>query len=152
MQEKIKMKDVEVAGKKYQISKMPARTASWIAVQILTKMLPGVMESKLQLANLPVNRSQLTESEFYSIQASCLAVCSRYERVGEVVAPQPVLMMDGSGRFALPDLEDDVVSVLGLTVHALIFNVSSFFEDGALTAILGARPDPKDPNQFNASK
>ena len=144
MQEKMRTKNLVIGEKQYQIRKMPARTACWIAMQILTKMLPGMVENKLQGFNLPGNRSELSEQEFYNIQNHCLAVCSRYEKVGNADVPQPVLM--ASGAWAFPDLDADAATVLALTAQSLIFNVSSFFEGDALKSLIGELTDPSLPN------
>ena len=44
--------------------------------------------------------------------------------------------MHGSGRFSFPDLDTDVVTILVLTVHALVFNVAGFFDPAVQEEIM----------------
>lgn len=140
-------KDVDVGGKQYQVGKMTAQVGCWIAMQLFTKMLPSAVENQVGLEGMPTARTQLSEEEFYNIQNHCLAVCKRYELVGEVKTAQPILH---SGRMAFKDLDTDLLSVLGLTVHALIFNVKPFFEGDALKQLISSFG--ADLNLFSASK
>jgi hypothetical protein len=126
-------KDVTVGTVSYQIGKFKARDGSWILAQILTKMLPAVIESALTKetgAQLSPDRVQLTEDEFASIQGHALAVCRRYEKG----APMPIFIRPDT--FAVKELEYDIVTVTALTIHALVFNLTPFFEGDGLSQIL----------------
>ena len=124
-------KDVVIGDFTYQIRKMNARTGSWLAMQIMTKLLPGAMEGALQdeLAGastpLTSSRSEMTEAEFHNLQDHCLAVCYRYQMVGEMNTPMPIL---AGTRFAFADLEDDLLTVMALTFHSLLWTAKPFFE------------------------
>ena len=132
---RVKTKDVTLQGKKYQVGKMSAQTACWIAMQILTKMLPAGMDSQVAGNGMPSGRTQLTEAEFNNIQNHCLRVCSMMQKLGDAPeAPQPLIRADGAWQF--PDLDDDPLTIMGLTIHALIFNVSPFFDGDALKELL----------------
>lgn len=136
-----KTKDVTIRGTEYQIGKLDARTGSYIALTIMTKVLPSFLsEDKLKLGELPKNRVDMTESEFHVIQGHCLAVCRRYtaQRLAEQV-------MTTDGRFVFPDMADDIPTVLGLTIHALMFSVAPFFEDGGLASVMSLVPDLNPP-------
>jgi hypothetical protein len=126
-------KDVEIAGTKYRVEKIPAMTGCWIATQIFSKMMPMGMEAQAGLGNLPENRPSMTEKEFYDLQSYCLMACKRYEVVGEMETAMPI--MSGMGKFAIPQLKYDFTAVIGLTVHVLEYNISSFFNGGALEAL-----------------
>jgi len=129
-------KEITLNGSVYQINRMTASNGSWILAQVITKMLPVAMETGFSSSGmqLPSNRSQLNEQEFQNIQHHCLRVCSRYEPQGDTRVAQPILFADG--RFAFKDLEYDLVTVTALTVHALVFNLSPFFDAGALKPIM----------------
>lgn len=127
-------KDVEIGGVKYQIGRMTARTGSWIAAQIISKVLPSVIESQMPLEGLPSSRSEMSEIEFQNIQDHCLNVCKKYELIGSTEAAVPV--MARFGVFAVKDLEYDLLTVLALTIHALLFNISPFFEGDGLKSIM----------------
>jgi Phage tail assembly chaperone protein, TAC len=141
-----KTKDVSIGDHQYRVGKLTARTASWVAMQILTKLLPSGDEL-VTGGRASAERSALSESEFHNIQGHCLRVCARYETAGESLVPTPVLMADG--RFAIPELEYDVVAVMALTLHSLMFSVSPFFEEGALKLLGSSLPDLR---MFNASR
>jgi hypothetical protein len=132
--------DVEIAGVKYQIGRFKARDGSWILAQILTKMLPTMIEGALAKsgAKLAADCSNLSEEEFSSIQGHALAVCWRYENG----APMPVFVLPNT--WAVKELEYDLVTVMMLTIHALVFNLSSFFEGDGLNKILGSIPAGPD--------
>jgi hypothetical protein len=40
--------------------------------------------------------------------------------------------MLSDGRWGVGGIEDDMPTILALTVHTLIFNISDFFQEGAL--------------------
>jgi hypothetical protein len=130
--------DVEIAGTRYQVGRFKARDGSWILAQVLTKMLPAVIERALVKeagAKLASNRSLLSEEEFASIQGHALAVCRRYENG----VPMPVFVLPNN-TFAIKELEYDLIAVMTLTVKALLFNLTPFFEGDGLSQILSALP------------
>jgi hypothetical protein len=131
-------KDVEIAGKKYQVGQFKARDGSFILAQMLTKMLPAVIEAGFKKeagATLPASRSALSEDEFASIQGHALAVCSRVENG----VPMPIFFRPDV--WAVKELEYDLITVMALTIHALVFNIAPFFEGDGLSQILGSIPN-----------
>jgi len=124
-------KQVQLGDFSYTIKKMDPRTGSWLAVQLASFVMPPLVEAGLgnEGLNLPSNskrKTQISEEEFYGIQEHCLKACA-YLPPGEQV-PRPLL--HASGRFNFPE-QMDVVTVLLLTVHALVFNVAPFFDPAA---------------------
>ncbi len=141
-------KDIEINDTRYRVGRMTARVGSWVLLQIFTKLLPAQIESQLGLDSLPPGRSEMSEAEFMNIQDHCLMVCRRYETQSnndEVAMP----VMAAPGVFAVKELEHDIVTAIGLTAHALLFNVAPFFEGNALTSILESF---KDLNLFKAGQ
>ncbi len=131
-------KDIEIAGIRYQIGRFKARDGSWILAQVLTKMLPAVIERALVKeagAQLASSRAMLGEEEFASIQGHALAVCRRYEN-GNV--PMPIFLLPNT--FAVKEIEYDLIVVMKLTIEALLFNLTPFFEGGGLSLILDLLP------------
>lgn len=131
-----KTRDVTIGDNVYQLTRMNPRIGSWIVAQLLTKMLPpGIghaMLSELKLpVNLPENRNEMTEEQFHNLQDHCLMVVRRYNKAG---IAEPIMIPNGT--FCFPDLDYDVVTIMGLTVHSLMFNVKPFFVEGALDRIL----------------
>ena len=127
-------KDVQLGDYRYRISRIEARTGSWMLAEILTKMLPGGMEEQIGATNMAPARKEMTKREFFEIQNECLRVCARINTTGSQEVPEPVLRMNGNLNF--PDLEKDVVTVTALTVHALVFNFSPFFDGSVLKPML----------------
>jgi hypothetical protein len=155
-------KIVELAGKKWRIGRFDALTGSYIAFTVMTKMLPmiaelmggkaetpdvnalaaGMMSSRASMskaetpdvnalaAGMMSSRASMSKADFLSLQKDCLSVCHEMQMAGTVEAPVAVMME--SGAWGVADLEYDVGTVLALTVHALFFNVSSFFEEATL--------------------
>lgn len=139
-------KDVTIGEHTYRVGRMLATTGSWIVAQIVTKILPFGMDEKVTgNSDLPKERSEMTEAEFRNIQNHCLAVIGRYETVGNIPTAIPILVR---GEI-IHDLRTDVVGVLQLTVHALIFNLSPFFNEDVLKQLTSGLPDL---SLFNASK
>ena len=131
-------KTVTVGGSEFQIGRFTARNGSWIIAQIATKMLPAVIEKALAQASgapLAANRATLSEEEFSNIQGHALAVVRRLENG----VPMPVFLLPNT--FAVRELEYDLVTVIELTIHALVFNLTPFFEDGGLSQILALLPN-----------
>lgn len=139
-------KIVEMSGRKWSIARFDALTGSYIAYQLMFQMLPALLtafagklpEGESFVANLPKSGNIMDQKSFTELQLSCLGVCSEVVERGQGPAYLPVLMADNS--FSSPDLRDDTMTVLGLTVHALIFNVSGFFAEGPLKDLMGAVP------------
>ena len=134
MQEKTT--DVIIGEYRYQIGRMTPQVGCWIAMQLMTKMLPAGMDDKVVTGTLPVKRSsELSEDEFMSIQRHALNVVNRYSPVGSNEVPQPIMKGD---RFTFQDLNLNIVTVMALTLHSLLFNIAPFFSEDALKTLMGS--------------
>jgi septum formation topological specificity factor MinE len=137
----VETKDVVVGGARYQISRMNAAVGSWLLFKLLDslrKIMEGVeqngqqpmeisLEQKEQAANALVQGMLMTLDKdlFEQVQHEALKVVGQYTAIGEKETVLPVLMMNGT--FAIPQLRNDIVSVVTLTSNALFFNLSPFF-------------------------
>jgi len=125
-----KTKDVEVGGKRYRVGRFNPRDGSWVAFLLMTKALPAwIGDSLVSDMGLPVGAGQkpeLSEADFKNLQDHCLRLC--FEYTSTEAPPIPVLMADG--RFSDPEM--DVSTALALTTHAMMFNLSSLFQGGAV--------------------
>ena len=128
---KQKEKHIELGGRKWIIGKFDALTGSYIATKLMASALPKGMEDKMDM-NLPKGRSFMSREEFTELQIECLKVC--YEDLKAGKAP----VMGANNAWGVADIEDDMVLVMSLTIHALIHNVSGFFEGSALTDLVGS--------------
>lgn len=131
-------KNIVIGERKFQIGKFDALTGSYIAFKLLTQILPilpmgGDLQGQLGALPLPKTGEIMSKSDFVSLQRDCLSVCSELVTVGGVESPMPILMP--TGVWGVDGLQNDTMTVIALTIHALVFNVSSFFDEGALTAL-----------------
>lgn len=92
-------------------------------------MLPAGLEAQLGIS-LSSGRGIMSKQTFFDIQSDCLKVCSEIQQVGNTSAPIMVMLPDG--RWGVGGIEDDIPLIMNLTIHALIFNVMDFFQEGAL--------------------
>ncbi len=129
-------KDVEVNGRKFRIGRFDALTGSYITTLLLMQMLPMGMEDGL--AGMPKDRSLMDKGTFREVQMDCLKVVSELKQVGETIAP--VLVMLPDGRWGVEEIEDDTMTVITLTINSLMFNLSDFFQEGALNSLSQTLP------------
>lgn len=128
---KPKTKDIELAGKKYRLGKLNARTGSYIAVKLAMLIAP-LFKDKDNIDTDAIARvlPALTKKEFYEIQNALLGTIQKINVVEDKELPEPVLT--AGGTFVDNDLNYDLSTVMGLTVHAIMFNVGDFFGEVGL--------------------
>lgn len=128
-------KDIELMGRQWRIGRFDALTGSYIASMLLMQVLPMGLEDQLGI-KIPIasERSLMDKKTFMELQADCLSVCSEVKTLSGVPAALPVLLPEG--RWGVEDIETDIAIVMGLTVHALIFNISDFFQGNALESLI----------------
>jgi hypothetical protein len=137
-------KEIQIGTNRYQLGRLSARQGSWVASQFRDYILGRLLnpDKKLDERELALMLtevfSSLPEEIYNNIQAKCLNVCKRYDKVGETEIPSPVIRADGTwngvGEPGLPEL-------LSLFAACLSFNLYSFFEPGARETLLVAFPD-----------
>jgi hypothetical protein len=111
----------------------------WIAAQIFTKIAPLGLDKELNMSNLPEGRSIMTEQEFSDLVDYCMCGCKKYEAVGNTDVPMPIMLQ--KSKWLIPDLEYDTITVIALCANILNFNISSFFNEGALNKLVGSMKD-----------
>jgi hypothetical protein len=131
VEKRLEHKDIDYEGRKWRIKKFDAMTGSYIAYKLMAEALPMGIGAK---AGIPVPKSSkiMSKQDFIEFQRDCLSVCYEVLPVGLT----PVL--DGSGSFAVIGIEHDVKTVMMLTIQALTFNISSFFDESLLASLAGA--------------
>ncbi len=151
MSKRVMHKDVELKGRKFRIGKFDALTGSYVAYKVMGQMIPsmGVIEpgkKEDQIAKLAQGimsgKNTMNKREFIELQRDCLAVCTEVTKAGG--AETPIAVMLANGAWGVQDLEYDVPTVIALTVHALMFNVSGFF-DGSVPEVDQQSPDLSQP-------
>jgi hypothetical protein len=140
-------KSVDINGRKFRIKKFSAKDGSYIVLKVsalLAPMFEGVKWDKLagakktedvdasqiNIAQMFGKLTELKESDFVYLQDKCLRVCEEELKAGYT----PVLAENGT--FAVNGLDEDVITVMALTVHALVFNLSGFFTGTGLGGLL----------------
>jgi hypothetical protein len=127
-------KDVEISGRKFRIRKFDAQTGSYIAFKLTTQVLPFGMDAQMGgIVGLLSNRKPMSKEEFFELQNDCLKVCSELIEKDGAQATLAVMMADGS--WGVDGLESDAMTVIMLTIHSLMFNVTSFFGEDALKGL-----------------
>ncbi len=136
MNKREKFKIVDIAGRKWRIEKFDALTGSYIAYKVMGHILPMGLDSVIKgeaaqqnKQNEPVQLPAMSKKEFADLQLDCLHIC--YEMLPAGKAP----VIGENNAWGVADIEDDAALVLALTVHALLFNIGSFFAEGGLQAL-----------------
>ena len=119
---KPKTKIIEVNNKKYKLSKLDARTGSYVAFKLAAVIAPALKDNNVEQALGQV--SKLPRAEFDEIQNYLLQTVTEVKEVNGEELPMPLLR---NGLFVDDDLNYDVGAVMQITVQAAIFNVGDFF-------------------------
>ena len=128
---KPKTQVVEVAGKNYQLTKMDARTGSYVAFKVAGVLAPTMGITDAMAAAL----MGMPRKDFDELQSLLLRTVNRLiEGPNGQQMPEPVLT--AKGDFVDDALAYDAATVIALTIRALMFNVGDFF--GAAGLILPA--------------
>lgn len=119
---KPKTKIIEVNEKKYKLSKLDARTGSYVAFKLAAVIAPALKDGNVEQALGQV--SKLPRAEFDEMQTLLLQTVTEVKEVNGEELPMPLLR---NGAFINEELIYDVSAVMQLTVQAAIFNVGDFF-------------------------
>jgi len=145
MQAPIKYKDVEVAGRKFRIKKFSARVGSFMILKLTTILAPLFSSFKvdpnvkspedieigdINITGIMNQLTNISEKDFNYIQEQALRVC--FEHLPAGLSP----VLNENGTFGVEDLEDNTAAVMALTVHALAFNLTSFFQESGLQGLV----------------
>ena len=125
---KPKTQVVEVAGKKYQLTKMNARAGSYVAFKVAGVLAPTMGSTDAMAAAL----MGMPRKDFDELQSLLLRTVLRLvEGLDGQQMPEPVLTADGD--FVEEALAYDVATVINLTIRALVFNIGDFFGAAGLS-------------------
>ena len=136
-----KTKYATIGDRKFVVKKYDARTGSYIAFKVAGLLAPafeGILNMKDLEGGINLTKilapalsalSSLPEADFMDIQTKSLRVCYEALPAGET------RVLNDDGTFGAVGLEDDAATVMALTVHALIFNLTGFFQGGLLAGL-----------------
>ena len=119
---KPKTKIIEVNNKKYKLSKLDARTGSYVAFKLAAVIAPALKDNNVEQALGQV--SKLPRAEFDEMQTLLLQTVTEIKDVNGEELPMPLMR---NGAFIDEELTYDVSAVMQLTVQAAVFNVGDFF-------------------------
>lgn len=122
---KQKTQDVEVGGKKYRLTKIDARTGSYVAAKLALIAAPLLTDKKFDEKTMAALVPNLSRRDFDEIQTILLKSVLKLNEAKDNLLPEPILKSDGS--FVDEELEYDAASVMNLTAQAAMFNVGAFF-------------------------
>ena len=127
---------IEVEGVKYQLSKLDARSASYLAFKSAGVIAPLIGKKGKDGKELTVDEfasvlPAIPRQEFDEIQNMLLKTVSKMNEVNGQLLPEIILKKDGS--FVDEELAYDTTTVITLTVRAFLFNVGGFFTGAGLT-------------------
>jgi hypothetical protein len=133
-------KDFEFRGAKYQISKLPCADSMWLIMQIIQKAMPSMIEDQMKfpLAEAPIvkERPEMTRDDMAEIMKTCFKAVKQYKVTGDQEVPMPILLKNGAYNPFFASLEYDIIATAALVANVLMFNVQSFFEEGALQELV----------------
>lgn len=127
---KQKTQDVEVGGKKYRLTKIDARTGSYVAAKLALIAAPLLTDKKFDEKTMAALVPNLSRRDFDEIQTILLKSVLKLNEAKDNLLPEPILKNDGS--FVDEELEYDAASVMNLTAQAAMFNVGAFFAAAGL--------------------
>lgn len=122
---KQKTQDVEVGGKKYRLTKIDARTGSYVAAKLALIAAPLLTDKKFDEKTMAALVPNLSRRDFDEIQTILLKSVLKLNEAKDNLLPEPILKSDSS--FVDEELEYDAASVMNLTAQAAMFNVGAFF-------------------------
>lgn len=124
MEKRITEKVITVGGQQYKLKKMDARSASYMAF-LMKSLIPTTDD-----AGQVLERAQgtLSKREFFSIQNDLLYTCY-HVMPADPTGDGNICVLDERGNFVNEDLVTDIGAVVLLTIQALAFNVTDFFDE-----------------------
>lgn len=149
------IKDVVIGENRYAIQNMDAEIGSWLLFKLINSLRNIMNTPTDETVNAPVAAVEQTDEQkkiagegatnaaiqlmlmnldedlFKAVQRHALRVCSKYAAVGNEEVLLPVLMQNG--KFAVPELNYDIKTVVSLTSQSLFANLSPFFLNGGFS-------------------
>ena len=137
-------RNIELNGRKWRVEKFDALTGSYLAYQLINLALPPMIGKLLANSGIPVGGDHsgrvMSKQEFMEFQKDCLRVCF------EILPARNAPVIAENDNWGVEELEKDLSTVLMLTVHVLIFNVQSFFEEGPWKGLGAELTDSSQPD------
>ena len=148
-------KNVTLQGKEYQLGRLPSDVGAFILMRMIgaginagSLATPDAAMQEAQKSDREPTGEELVRAVCFAaflrglsfedlrfVQRSCLGVAACLSAPGLEGKAMPLLSDDG--RWAFPEVGDNLHLVMELTVETLVFNLSDFFSDGGLGSLMG---------------
>jgi hypothetical protein len=146
-------KIVEINGRRFKFNRMDALTGSYVATKLLSKLSSVAMAivagavDDMNLIAIEIAReiSSLNKNEFFELEMDALGVVDELKNVTGMDDAIPI--RHSGGTWAVEGIKDDIVLLMPLVVHSIMFNLSPFFDGDALKRVIGTF---QGLNSFNA--
>ena len=135
------VKIIELEGRKFKITKFDAMKGSYMlfkVIGIITPLIETLRKSckgnakdvkdikdinleGLNFTEIAAGLVNMKEQDFKYIQENCLKSCY------EILAAGDAPVLNENGTYGIIGIETDLKTVMALTIHSLMFNVSGFF-------------------------
>jgi hypothetical protein len=118
----------EFDERQFRIGKFDAMTGSYIAYKLMGEMIP--MGIKIEgIPTAPQGSPVMSKADFIELQRDCLKVCA------ELLPAGPADVMNENGSWGIDDIENNAKLALTLTVQALTWNITDFFDVNLLQSL-----------------
>jgi hypothetical protein len=121
-------KNFDFMDRKWSIGKFDAMTGSYIAYKLMGEMLPSII-SVPGIPNAPQGSPVMSKADFIDMQKDCLKVCA------ELLPAGPAKVINDNGSWGVEDIKNDAKLAITLTVQALVWNLTDFFDESLLQAL-----------------
>ncbi len=121
-------KDFDFMDRKWAIGKFDAMTGSYIAYKLMGEILPTFINVP-GIPSAPKGSPVMSKVDFIDLQKDCLKVCS------ELLPAGPAKVMNDNGTWGVDGIENSTKLALTLTVQALMWNLTDFFDESLLQAL-----------------
>lgn len=127
---KKKTKIVEVGEGKYLLSKLDARSASYLALKAAAVLAPALKSGTVDVDGIAGILPKMSREEFDEIQTMLLQTVCKLTNINGADMSTPVIRKNGD--FVDEEMAYDAQAVIKLTAQALFFNVGDFFGEAGL--------------------
>jgi tail assembly chaperone len=135
-------KDIALSGRTWRIRKFDPLMGSFVATRligkigtILASVAGGAVSSEAAIATAVSEAiGSFPKAEFMELQLDALSVVGEVTALNGTEVVLPVKL--ASGAWGVEGLNDDLLTVMALVTHSLIFNISPFFDGGALKSVM----------------
>lgn len=149
MKQHERTKNVTIHGEEYQVGAMNPFDGSWIMMRLLPKITEGILVEATDDPFARIFRVLMRVGDFDPdtmrlIQQKALGVCRK------LVDGQPIPLFEPPNRWLMPEVADNIVLVMALSVHAITHNLAPFFQGEGLRGLMESISPDSTPSTSQA--